>query len=434
MGWRAAVLTMAMLIVPAAAQAGELTDGCAGADPLLSQPCRGVETAATSSARAAEVAAFERSWAAGALARQSRLGDRLPLADAQWVTTHNSFNSTAQMGPALAALDANQQLTLVEQLRVGIRSLELDVHWFLDGARGPVVCHGTGPDLGCSTEQPLAPILREIRGWLEAHPDEVVLLYLESHLRGEPGETAAVQAIDAELGSRVLRPSEGACTALPVGSLTRDAVRRAGKQVVLVSNGCGASGGWRARVFDWSDREEERPVGFQPFPACGPHLPGLGRLVRYYEDSTFVTRAASYGDQATVDDGIDTATARNMTDCGVDLVGFDHIVPSDGRLDAVVWTWGPGEPGALGGDCAVLTGGRWAARPCAGAVRPAACRAPDGSWSLSPAVSASGARAACAAGGAAFAVPRTGREGALLRAAAGPAETWLALRRGEPGF
>ena len=66
-------------------------------------------------ARAADPA-----WTQRALALQYELGGDLGFRDAPWVGTHNSFNSTAEMGPTLSAQDSNQRITLVEQ---GMRSL-----------------------------------------------------------------------------------------------------------------------------------------------------------------------------------------------------------------------------------------------------------------------------------------------------------------------
>ena len=81
------------------------------------------------------------------------------MRDAPWPGTHNSFNSNAEMGAALSAKDSNQQLTLVDQLRLGVRSLELDVHYWLGR---PTVCHAQSNHEGCTIEKPLAEVLPPI--------------------------------------------------------------------------------------------------------------------------------------------------------------------------------------------------------------------------------------------------------------------------------
>src|SRR5205085_3835219 len=75
------------------------------------------------------VTAHEASWLGQALELQHRLGDGLPLRDAMWVGTHNSFNTAAKVPPSLSNLDSNQHVSLVDQLRLGVRSLEVDIHW-----------------------------------------------------------------------------------------------------------------------------------------------------------------------------------------------------------------------------------------------------------------------------------------------------------------
>ena len=154
-------------------------------------------------------------------------------------------------------------------------------------------------------------------------------------------------------------------------------------------------------------------------------------MVRYFEDSTKVTAGGSVVGATTRDDGITPATAAAMARCGVDLLGLDQLTVGDPRLDALVWSWAPGEPAS--GDCAVQRAdARWEAGACSGRHR-AACRAADGSWRLTPRPeSRLNAAPACAAQSAVFAAPRTGYEGQLLRVAmeaAGASETWLGLTR-----
>jgi hypothetical protein len=392
---------------------------------------RDVEATLDPGRHEAGIRAFEGSAAHRALLFQADLAGDLGMRDAPWPGTHNSFNSIAEMGTTLSDTDSNQQLTLVDQLRLGVRSLELDVHWFLGR---PVVCHAQGDHSGCSLEKTLQPTLEPVAAWLRAHPDQVLLLYAEDHLDGAEGHDAGAAALRAALGDLLYAPPSGACTELP-GELTRDDVLAAGAQVVVVSD-CGEGAAWQAAAFAWDEHVESRPVGFQDFPACGPDFDRATydtRLVRYFEDSTGLTNGASYAGAATRDDGITPQTAGAMWRCGVDLLGLDQLVPGDGRLEALVWTWASGEPGA--GDCtaARASDGRWATGSCV-TRRPAACRTAAGAWSVSPATTLPGAARACARTGATFAVPRTAHEQALLRAAAGGREVLLGLRRDADGF
>jgi hypothetical protein len=381
-------------------------------------------------------------WAHHALDDQYRLGDSVPLRDAPWVGTHNSFNSPAEMGPTLSDTDANQKIALTAQLDAGVRSIELDLHWFPSAGAGgfaPVVCHAADLHAGCSVEKPLGPVLDEIAGWLRENKRQVILLYAEDHLDSEEGYDTAAQLIAAKLP--VYRPKGPGCTKLPLG-LTRDDVRAANAQVIVVS-GCGLGGGWPGVAFDWGGHLETRPVGYKDFPDCGPDFERSDydtRLVRYFEDSTYLTRGGSLVGQSTADDGITPETAAAMSRCGVDLFGLDQVTSDDQRFGALVWSWAPGQPET--GDCASLDAatyqwGRWRAGSCNSRFR-AACRASDGSWTLSkPAVKAGQADAACRAEQTTHAVPRTGYSNQQLRLAmnsAGASRAWIAFRRGEQGW
>ena len=92
--------------------------------------------------------AYQSSWVHRTAQFQYALGDPLPLRDAQWIGTHNSFNSLAD-SLTLSHLDSNQQLSLTQQLDIDVRSIELDLHYIprleLLGGRAVTVCHGQPP-------------------------------------------------------------------------------------------------------------------------------------------------------------------------------------------------------------------------------------------------------------------------------------------------
>jgi hypothetical protein len=161
-------MVCALMVVPATARAADGEPPCP--DGQMPDPSGLVCVFLDHTTTGLEVATTEPPdqdpWLTQALELQHRLGDALPLRDAMWVGTHNSFNSTAEMGPTLSDTDANQQLSLTDQLRIDVRSLELDVHWFPSaasgGARAPVVCHAESQHEGCSIEKELGPVLGEI--------------------------------------------------------------------------------------------------------------------------------------------------------------------------------------------------------------------------------------------------------------------------------
>ncbi|MCW2680004.1 MAG: hypothetical protein JWM62_1405 [Frankiales bacterium] len=443
------------LLVPAAASADPVQDAAARLaqktteraaatcrrDPVARDECQ--QLLGTPDASAAAVSAYEGSEVSRALDLQRALGDRLPLRAGLWIGTHNSANTTSE-DPTLSTSDSNQQLSLTDQLRLDVRSLELDAHWFpslTSLGQAPVLCHAQGAPthVGCSTERLLADGLAEVRAWLDAHPREVVLLYLEDHLEAQAGHDRAAADVQAAFGDRLYAPAGGECTTLPL-TLTRDAVRAAGKQVVVMTGGCtrGVGAAWHGVAFAETQREEDRPIGYGGYPRCGgadlSREDGVFR--RYFEDTTFVNRAATLGGQAVPDDGITPATAAAMSRCGVDLLGLDQLVPGDGRLEALVWSFAPGELDEPGVAVQRAADGRWESAPAGGRL-PAACRLPDGSWRVTgsgPRVSAAGR---CGKLGGAFDVPRRGRDAQLLLEAqrtAGADRVWLALQSGAAGW
>jgi hypothetical protein len=179
---------------------------------------------------------------------------------------------------------------------------------------------------------------------------------------------------------------------------------------------------WRSLAFSWRNHVEETPHGFRGFPDCGPDFTRADydtKLVRYYEDSTWLSTGATAFSGGEQGEGLTPANVRAMTRCGVDLFGFDQLQPGDGRNDAAVWSWAAGQPGRS--SCTEMReDGRWYSLGCK-RKRHAACRLADGSWVLTPKpVTAAKASQACAAEGGDFDAPRTGWDNERLQQVTGP--------------
>lgn len=359
------------------------------------------------------------------------------MVNAPWVGTHNSFNSIAEMGVALSPLDANQRIPLVAQLDAGVRSLELDLHWFPSVghlANRPVVCHATGPHVGCTAEKTLDRELDQVRPWLRAHPDQVIMLYLEDHLDTVKGYDEGAKEVREGLPDMVFKPRGKGCQELP-DALTRDKILSAGRQVVIVSD-CGKGSRWPGVAHAWSGHYEDQPTDrYSDFPACDSDVSRTGyktRLIRYYEDSTTLSYLSSGGGSSR--ERITSEKAGWLVRCGVDLIGMDQVTRDDPRLDALVWSWAPGQP-TSGGCSRQDASGRWRSSSCRGRL-PASCR--EGiRWSVTRPVPMRRAARVCRRRGAQFAVPRTGYEGQVLRRAMakrGAARAWLGQRRQGPGW
>ncbi|MCZ4500244.1 MAG: putative hypothetical exported or envelope protein [Marmoricola sp.] len=388
--------------------------------------------------------AYLASWAHRTAAFQYGLGDPLPLRDVSWIGTHNSFNSLTNSF-TLSHADSNQQLTLSQQLDIDVRSIELDLHYTpsilgLLGTRGVTVCHGQGPevyDLGCTTEPSFSTVLPEVASWLNApgHGNEVILLYLEDAMKNATAYASTISTLDRVLkrpdGSSLIykpNPAQKAangCVPLPLGT-SREDVRASGARVILVGS---CAPGWSADVFDWSSVHVESGSvsAYRLAPACDATY-GAGvydtQLVRYFEDSTLVSALLDPQRAPVNPDALSPEKVRAMTDCGVNLFGFDQLLPEDGRIQSTLWSWAPDQPAAGAGSCTRQgADGRWSAAPCT-ALAPAACRTGN-LWTVTAPVTVAAAPAACAAAGSTFDVPRSGEQNARLHAVAGTAGAWV---------
>jgi hypothetical protein len=380
-------------------------------DPALAEQCAVVDGRRISEA---QIAAYERSWVHRALTLQRGLARDVALWRALIPHTHNSFNASAYSIPSdgsapsyyatLTNQDPNQVYTLTDQLRMDIRALEIDVHWVpspfgTPETHGywPTMCHGQSEDptgagttvhIGCTYDRPLQDGLAELRRWLEAHPQEVVLVYLENQLfAGEPLATqqqahaVTVGLLHKQLGRLVYRPRgdrpDGSCAQMPYGSSSAS-IARTGAQVLLVGN-CGPAG-WGDWVFERGPRwNESGKAATYDAKACASDIEAdrtKHEFRRFYEESPWLEAMTDATDRISAD------VTERMVSCGVNIIGFDQLEPFDGRLRALVWSWAPGEPDGPG-DCAYIgKDGRFHNAFC-GDRRPFACQRSDGSWHVS---------------------------------------------------
>lgn len=435
-------VALVALLAPAA-RADRLSRGEEQLHQELGQACR-YPTGASNDCDAldgyhlseADVERYEASWVHRAIGLQRALDEDVPLRDELLPHTHNSFNSEAYT-PTLSRLDHNQLLSLTDQLRLDMRAIEIDVHRSVsvtEGTIGVVACHANenevGPahvHVGCTSEEPLRPYLEELRAWLDANPDELVLLYLENHLEGdEAAHDIAAGDIEATIGDLVhMTPAGDPCADMPYDA-SRASLRATGARVLIVGD-CGP-GGWGSYVHERGPRWDEtsNPAGEDYSCAADRAAHDYeGEITRRYEDRTWLS--------AMVDGegGITTTEMAAMVACGVNLVGFDMLHPDDPRLATLVWSWAPDEPSAPG--CATQRAdGRFASMPCA-SKRRVACF--DGAaWTVTDrAVRFEKAADACSRIGARFDVPWNGWENGRLLAAGG-GDVWLAYAGDASGW
>lgn len=447
------------LVLGAAAHCRGVSTLTAGAQPSEACALLGGEHIAER-----ELQAFERGWVHGALRLQHRLGYDQPLVHAGVVATHNSFNATDDnWPPTLSGSDANQFYDIPSQLRMGVRAIEVDVHWMPgpDGTpetqfREPMACHGNAQHFGCTNERPLRDVLAELRAWLDANPGEAIVLYIEDNLNepsdgmpdgGVPYATAG-QVFEELIGDLVYRPSahgascdDAAAVADPASWLrvTRNQMLAAGKQILTYAETCGnGQPAWTALFHRKTNEAIDQggdPRGVQyPDNCVYSRAVENTKWTRVWHDVTMV--GAATGDTGA--EYITPAMARELMRCGMNMPSLDFLTPSDGRLEAMVWSWAPGEPAADAGtnDCAWQDAtGRLVAGDCSVRRRHACVSDADpADWRITNGATAAGV-VGCPAG-THFSVPASGYFNEKLKeakAAAGVAEVWVNYRRAGAG-
>ena len=389
-----------------------------------------------------------------ALAQQYRLIQTLPLGEAQVPATHNSFNYTnANIPPTLSGMDPDQLYSLVDQLNMDMRFIELDMHWYpslgAPGGYAPILCHGFDNHLGCTFERTAASGLKEIRGWLDAHPDQVIVLYIENRLddpvdditKSLPAGAAVIESTLGTTSARDLlyRPSQvqpgGTCDTQPIPlGVTMAQILASGKQVLLyVNSGCGHNAAWDALGFNDSNVQEKGlPVNVQ-YPDCFfTRAQYESSYTRFFDSNTLVDVLAGGGNAQPMD----SAQIHEMMRCGANAPGLNFADPQADQLAGMAWSWSYGQPlSSPTQQCAVHNSdGRFQAEAC-GQFLPYACQAADG-WHIGTGAGQFGGGALGCVGQGAFAVPRTGYQNELLKAAkaaAGVDRVWLAYTAGTDG-
>lgn len=92
-----------------------------------------------------------------------------------WLTSHNSYaykdpNSSVNFLP-------NQVYPIEEQLRRGVRSFMIDLHY--DDEHNIILAHE-----GILFKQPFLPFLKTIKKWLDEHRKDIITVHLESYITG----------------------------------------------------------------------------------------------------------------------------------------------------------------------------------------------------------------------------------------------------------
>jgi hypothetical protein len=205
-------------------------------------------------------------------------------------------------------LGAHQDVSLTGQLDRGARALLLDTHYWetaerllppagtggLDAAAratlvravdsvvrprpGTWLCHGPCR-MGAT---PLTAQLRELRGWLEAHPRDVVTLILQDAIT--PADTArAFRA--AGLGPYLHRPAPDPAAPWP----TLGEMADSGRRLVVFAEEADGPAPWYRNFYDYAVETPYRADSADDF-RCAPHRGGSDPRKRLFLLNHFVTR------------------------------------------------------------------------------------------------------------------------------------------------
>lgn len=413
----------------------------------------------------AQVNAYEGSWTHRALALQRGLDDGVPLLDELFLHTHNSFNAAAYTlpkglaaptyYPTLTNQDPNQIYSMTDQLRMDVRALEMDLHWFPSpygsaktGGKWVTLCHGqtdaVGPanvQIGCSIDKPAQVGFAELAAWMAANPSQFVILYLENQMQSSvQAHTIAGDLLLKYFGSYLVPTPPGQpCAPMPYET-SRASLLAKGQRLLLVGNcDVGGTTSWGAAVHGRGSLWDESgdPTHYTASDCAHDRSAHAARrsFRRFFEDSTWLTEVTGVSNPTAPSTSrrVSAADVTTIVSCGANLLGLDELRPDDGRISAMVWSWAVNEPSGPG--CAVNgPDGRFRSAGC-GASHSFSCLTAAGSWHVTAATGPwSDGQAACAAEapGSRFAVPFNGLSNQLLKeakAANGAASTWLAYHQ-----
>lgn len=273
---------------------------------------------AVASTTAGTINDFNDSWAGRAAELQRQVDVYAPMSDNNILGTHNTYNSEAYSSCNFSVgcryLDPQQKYNIKNQLKMGARFIEIDVHWttkmesLFSYPKRLLMCHGV-----CSiNDKYFTEGLDEVKSWLNSSSsnNQVIILYIEDHMEGKHSE--AYDQINERIGQWIYR--SGGCGSIPKKKTKAD-VLAANKKVLIWGGNCRSNSDWKNTVFT-----------------------GLGGIGRVWEDRTTLGSIANVLEGGSTD-YIESSDVRDMFKQGVNIVALDDMVTNDGRIEASVWSW-----------------------------------------------------------------------------------------------
>ncbi|OWZ24207.1 hypothetical protein PHMEG_000780 [Phytophthora megakarya] len=361
-------------------------------------------------------------WVANAISFQHNLAYAETLCYTQLPATHNSVITQARgygnrdqlFNARLNASNhdsymrtSNQYLSLTDQLNLGARFLELDVHYFASALRD-AHCSNLGVSLIDALSQSMVTSLKsvlevsgedstvewnsdlvgcmpslsgiraeeqrlhndslvEVAAWLVSHPSDLVVLFVDvgDEVTTFAQTDALLKLYENTFGSKLFTPADFESAGGDWNRFTLNDLIRQGKQVILVTASPANNLMFYSREMcsGWVDipRNATGPAG----TFFGEKM-NAGKIIRAFESelhyATFSEsgfRGGNRTDTAAQPANVNASSLPVFVDAGVNFVAPDGL---DGAtMAAMIWSWAENEPDASTATAVELSAvdGRW---------------------------------------------------------------------------
>ncbi len=132
-----------------------------------------------------------------------------------WLTAHNAFSNKAD-----GWVYYQQTLGFEEQYAWGVRSFQLDLHWYTPREKADryiALCHEPKPKYNClftrgqlllGSPKPAKEFFEQVAQWLSSDPKAIITLHLENYVKGTEGREALDKLLEeTNLKQYLLRPT-----------------------------------------------------------------------------------------------------------------------------------------------------------------------------------------------------------------------------------
>uniref|UniRef100_A0AAV1VBY5 PLC-like phosphodiesterase n=1 Tax=Peronospora matthiolae TaxID=2874970 RepID=A0AAV1VBY5_9STRA len=354
-------------------------------------------------------------WLKSSLDYQRNLAFSGPICLAQLPASHNSainladgfgnrdqlFNKNLDVDKPWSYLKTNNQvLSMTDQLDIGIRFLEIDTHFFLNdvrtghcGALGmPAVTefiNALGKTLGnygkftwgaellgCfpsisgikASEQPLTrDSLDEVKAWLNAHPTEFVVVYLDTGADMKRlDKLGAIDTLFSDTFGDLLVPVE-ALDKLAQGKWAGGSINEfvdAGHQVLPLANSKTANA---YKLYDMCTEKDLKVDHIDDMPNDKQQIGGLtiysktSWIRTWAEQIRYISMSATGSVTRELPVVLDAETIPKFLRWNLNLIALDNVDVA--KMAAHVWSWAVDEPSVTEAEASVLMDvhGRWVA-------------------------------------------------------------------------